>query len=115
VRGARGLRAGVAAGVVAAAAAALLVGGPPAHALVPVPTRPPGPDPARVVRVPDLVGMPVGRARAVVSHSRLRFAVARPPGRPFGRVATMRPDGGSLVAPGSVVLVRLAPVTFPQR
>src|SRR5690348_15654945 len=108
--GPRGLLAGAAAGVPAAAAVALLLGGgPAAHAVIPVPLRPPGPDPARVVRVPDLVGMPVGRARAVVAHSRLRFAVSRRPGHPFGRVVGMRPEGGSLVAPGSLVLVRLAP------
>jgi PASTA domain len=109
VAGARGLLAGGVVGVPAAAAVALLAAGSPAGAITPGPTRPPGPDPARIARVPDLVGMPVGRARAVVSHSRLRFAVSRRPGHPFGRVVAMRPQGGSLVAPGAVVVVRLAP------
>ena len=53
------------------ALAALLVGGSQAPRVSGNPL--PHPVPARVVVVPNVVGMSVGRAQAAVSHSRLRF------------------------------------------
>jgi PASTA domain len=89
------------------AVVALLAGAPPRLVVEGNPL--PHPVPARVVVVPNVVGMSVGRAEAAVSHSRLRFRPS-PATIPAGArltVAGMRPQAGSLVAPGSLVVVRL--------
>jgi hypothetical protein len=89
------------------AVVALLAGAPPR--LVAEGDPLPHPVPARVVVVPNLVGMSVGRAEAAVAHSRLRFrpSPAQIPSGARLTVIAMRPQGGSLVAPGSLVVVRL--------
>ena len=89
------------------AVVALLAGAPPR--LVAEGDPLPHPVPARVVVVPNVVGMSVGRARAAVSHSRLKFrpSPAQLPPRVRLTVTAMRPAAGSLVAPGSLVVVRL--------
>ena len=113
MRGPRVLLAVGVAGVPAAAAAALVTGGPAGRAAAPEPHRSPSPVASGRVRVPALVGMPVGRAQAVVTHSGLRFA-AGPFAGPHGRVIAMRPQAGSLVSPGAFIVVRVRPVTKPH-
>jgi hypothetical protein len=114
------LRAAGAVGVPLGAAAALLGGGRPVVAVQGSP--PPTDVPAQVVTVPDVVGMPVGTAQGVAGHSRLRFHAVASDGTHRARltagaggaralaVFSMRPRPGSLVAPGSLVIVRVREV-----
>jgi hypothetical protein len=114
VRGPRVLLAAGVAGVPAAAAAALVTGGPAGRAAAPEPHRPPSPVESGELRVPMLVGMPVGRAQAVVSHSGLRFAAGPAFAGGHARVIAMRPQAGALVSPGAFVVVRVRPVKKPH-
>jgi hypothetical protein len=109
------LAAAAAAAVPASAAAALLWAGS-MPALAPAAgdgsfSRP-AVGPGFLTVVPDVLGMRVGSARAMVTHTRLRLAEARLEGHgPTGsdlRVAAMRPAPGSRVGIGSFVHVIVA-------
>jgi hypothetical protein len=108
--------AAAAAAAVPAGAAAALLGAGAAPGVAPVARAGsfsrPAVGPGFLAVVPNVLGMRVGSARAMVGQTRLRFAETRMEGHgPTGsdlRVAGMRPAPGSRVGLGSFVHVILA-------
>jgi hypothetical protein len=113
-RGAALAAAAAAAVPVGAAAALLGAGTPPAGppAAADASFSRPAVGPGFLAVVPDVLGMRVGSARALVTHTRLRMAESRVAGTgPTGsdlRVSGMRPAPGSRVGLGSFVHVIVA-------